>query len=90
MCLRSDVDDSGFSHLVDTKRETPLAHKLSAVSKSRDFQGKWQKPRHLTSDQNGSVPCLVEWVAAVWPPLRSHPHCQSINSQTIATGEKRC
>ncbi len=44
----------------------------------------------------GSVPCLevvaaVVVEAAVQLPLHpSHLHCQSINLQTIATGEKKC
>lgn len=45
----------------------------------------------------GSVPCLevvaevgVVEVAALLPLHPSHLHCQSINLQTIATGEKKC
>lgn len=58
---------------------------------------------HLTnlSLSAGSVPCLeVEAVAvlvvvvgaaaALLPLHPSRLHCQSINSQTIATGEKKC
>lgn len=53
----------------------------------------------LVSLSAGSVPCLeVEAAAAAaeveaaarLPRHLSHLHCQSINLQTIATGEKKC
>jgi len=39
---------------------------IKSLSFSSDFQGKWQKPRRLTSDQNGECCC---WSINVWSSI---------------------